>query len=46
MCVVNKQFELRAFVFKSVMLPCSIMRVLLLLLQGLCVVMWSSLVIL
>ena len=49
MCVVNKQFELREFVFDSVYLTCSMMRFISLLLLGLCpcgvsVVMWMSFV--
>ena len=49
MCVVNKQFELLEFVFIPFMLTCSMMRLLSLLLLGMCprgvsVVMWSSLV--
>ena len=37
MCVVNKQFELLEFVSESFILACSVMRLISLLLLGLCV---------
>ena len=40
MCVVKKQFELHEFVLILFLLTCSIMRLILLLLLGLCACVW------